>query len=159
MVESGMSARYAGFWIRLFAGIIDVILVYAVLLVVFKLIIMMAPGAEAILQPPHPALQQIGAEQYQFAASDPYFIKTIVFLMYYSLMESSSMQATIGMKICGLKISDANFQRISFLRALGRELAAYLSAIIIFIGYFMIGWTEKKQGLHDMIASTLVVRR
>jgi uncharacterized RDD family membrane protein YckC len=155
---------YGGFWIRLLAGIIDVIIVALVMGLVFALIIAIFPDAAPILRPPHHAInnmmnQGAGNYQYSFNMDDPYFIRSGIFLLYYAIMESSSMQATFGMKICGLKITDINGQRISFLRALGREIATYLSAIILLIGFFMIGWTQKKQGLHDMIASTLVVKK
>ena len=41
--------------------------------------------------------------------------------------------------------------------ALGREASKFLSTIILAIGYIMAAFTERKQGLHDMIASTYVV--
>ena len=43
--------------------------------------------------------------------------------------------------------------------ALGRNLAEILSALILGIGYIMVAFTAKKQGLHDMIAGTLVVKK
>ena len=46
-----------------------------------------------------------------------------------------------------------------FARATGRHFAKYLSSMILFIGYIMAGFTERKQALHDIIASTVVVRR
>lgn len=58
----------------------------------------------------------------------------------------------------GLIVTDANGGRISFLRALGRYFAKILSGMILLIGYIMVGFTEKKQGLHDILASTLVVK-
>ncbi len=58
----------------------------------------------------------------------------------------------------GLKVTDMNGWKISFLRALGRNLAKFISAIILMIGYFMAGFTAKKQALHDMIARTLVIQ-
>ena len=44
-------------------------------------------------------------------------------------------------------------------RALGRNLAKILSGLILCIGFLMVAFTGKKQGLHDMIAGTLVVSR
>jgi hypothetical protein len=58
----------------------------------------------------------------------------------------------------GLKVTDLNGNRISFGRASGRHFSKFLSMFIIFIGYFMAGWTKQKQGLHDKMASCLVVR-
>ena len=58
----------------------------------------------------------------------------------------------------GMKVTDLAGNRISFLRATGRYFAKIISALILFIGFIMVAFTEKKQGLHDMIAGTLVVR-
>jgi uncharacterized RDD family membrane protein YckC len=59
--------------------------------------------------------------------------------------------------LLGLKVTDLNGHRISVGRAAGRWFSKIISAMILAIGYIMVGFTEKKQGLHDMIAGTLVV--
>ena len=59
----------------------------------------------------------------------------------------------------GIQVTDLQGNRVSFGRALGRTLAKILSAIILYIGFIMAAFTEKKQGLHDMVAGTLVVKR
>ena len=84
-------------------------------------------------------------------------VQLICYMAYYVWPESSSWQATIGKKIFGLKVTDLNGQRISFWRSLGRNLAMMLSTLIVFIGYLMCFWTEKKQCLHDSLANCLVV--
>jgi uncharacterized RDD family membrane protein YckC len=73
-------------------------------------------------------------------------------------MESSGSQATVGKMMCGLRVTDTQGQRISFGRATGRYFAKILSALTLFIGYLMVGWTRQKRGLHDFIAGTLVIR-
>ncbi len=73
-------------------------------------------------------------------------------------MESSEKQATLGKMAVGIKVIDMHGKRISFLHATGRNFAKIISVAICMIGYLMIIFTEKKQGLHDMIAGTLVVR-
>lgn len=78
--------------------------------------------------------------------------------LYYSLMESSQRQATLGKLAAGIKVTDINGNRISFLQATGRYFAKILSGLMFGIGYLMIIFTEKKQGLHDILAGTLVVR-
>jgi uncharacterized RDD family membrane protein YckC len=77
--------------------------------------------------------------------------------LYFALMECSKWQGTIGKRALGLKVVDLSGRRISFGRATGRYFGKFLSSIL-YIGYLMIFWTKKKQGLHDMMASTLVVR-
>lgn len=77
--------------------------------------------------------------------------------LYFSLMESSSKQATIGKMIVGIKVVDYKMGRIGFGKASGRYFSKILSQLILFIGFFMAAFTRKKQGLHDLIASTLVI--
>jgi len=86
-------------------------------------------------------------------------ISTILQWLYFSLMESSAWQATLGKKALGLTVTDLEGRRISFGRATGRYFAKIISSLILFIGYIMAGFTEKKQALHDLIAGTLVLRK
>ncbi len=79
--------------------------------------------------------------------------------LYFAWMESSEHQATLGKMALGLIVTDLNDQRISFGRATGRFFAKIITNYTFFIGYIMAGFTEKKQALHDMIASTLVLRK
>src|SRR5208282_6521696 len=78
--------------------------------------------------------------------------------LYEALMESSSYQATLGKMIFGMKVTDLYGNRISFGRATGRHFAKILSGMILCIGFIMVGLTERKQGLHDLLAGTLVRR-
>jgi len=79
--------------------------------------------------------------------------------LYFAGMESSEHQGTLGKMALGLIVTDINDQRISFARATGRFFAKIITNYTFLIGYIMAGFTEKKQALHDMIASTLVLRR
>ena len=78
--------------------------------------------------------------------------------LYFSLQESSARQATIGKLAMGIKVADLEGSRISFGRATARYFSKFLSGLICAVGYVMAGFTQRKQALHDMIASTLVVR-
>ena len=86
-------------------------------------------------------------------------IRTILHWLYFALMESSTWQGTLGKKALGLEVTDLEGRRISFGRATGRFFAKIISALILWIGFIMAGFTEKKQALHDMIAGTLVIRK
>ena len=79
--------------------------------------------------------------------------------VYYAVQESSPKQATIGKQALGIVVTDLNNQQISFVTATIRHFSKILSAIILLIGYIMVLFTEKKQGLHDMLAGTLVVNK
>ena len=88
----------------------------------------------------------------------------IVFILfghwiYEAWMMSSEWQATVGKRVLGIIVTDVRGGRISFARASGRHFAKYISAVLLFIGFFMAAFTAKKQALHDMIADTLVVNK
>jgi uncharacterized RDD family membrane protein YckC len=59
----------------------------------------------------------------------------------------------------GLIVTDTNGAKLDFTKALIRNLCKIISSLILCIGYIMAGFTDKKQGLHDMIANTLVVKK
>ncbi|MEH7514257.1 RDD family protein [Gottfriedia acidiceleris] len=85
-------------------------------------------------------------------------VSIIVVWGYFAIFESSSHQATLGKRIIGLKVTDQKGEKISFGRASGRHFAKIISSIL-FIGFIVAGFTKKKQALHDLIVSTLVVKK
>jgi uncharacterized RDD family membrane protein YckC len=58
----------------------------------------------------------------------------------------------------GLRVVTDDGQRLSLMHAIGRYLAKIVSGIILGIGFIMVAFTDRKRGLHDIIASTLVVK-
>jgi uncharacterized RDD family membrane protein YckC len=142
--------RYGGFWIRVVAAIVDHVLLRIVVAPV-TLIFGGLGMASRMSGLPHRGLAILGGGV------------TVILLLfgswlYEALMESSSYQATLGKMIFGMKVTDLSGNRISFERATGRHFAKYLSGMILGIGYIMVGLTERKQGLHDLLAGTLVRR-
>jgi uncharacterized RDD family membrane protein YckC len=129
---------YAGFWRRFAAYIIDSILIS----VVFWLAVLI-----------------LGAIAGDGGVIVAYILGTIGGFAYYAGMESSSNQATVGKIALGIQVTDLQGNRVSFGKALGRNLAKILSALILYIGFIMAAFTAKKQALHDMIAGTLVVKK
>jgi uncharacterized RDD family membrane protein YckC len=139
---------YAGFWWRFLAYVIDSIivsLVFVPLGVIFGVGIA-ATGADQD-SPLLPAVN-LGLNG----------IQILVMWLYHAFMESSEWQGTIGKKVLGLRVTDMNGDRVSFGKATGRYFGKILSGMICGIGYFMVAFTEKKQGLHDMMANTLVLK-
>ena len=78
-------------------------------------------------------------------------------LVYNIFFPGSGWQATPGKRLLGLHIIRTNGRRVGYGLALGRYFAYIPSSLILGIGFLMIGWTEEKQGLHDMICGTRVV--
>jgi len=78
---------------------------------------------------------------------------------YFSGMESSPLQATLGKWLVGIYVTDMEGNRIGFGKATGRFFSKIISAIILTVGYWLAGFTAKKQALHDMIAGSLVLKK
>jgi uncharacterized RDD family membrane protein YckC len=83
----------------------------------------------------------------------------IIQVLYYTFLESSKLQGSIGKLAMGIKVTDMEGQRISIGKAFLRSIGKLISQTIMYIGYIMAAFTEKKQGLHDIIAGTLVVKK
>jgi uncharacterized RDD family membrane protein YckC len=161
---SGVSAAganvYAGFWLRFVAYLIDsaiAFLVLGVIAAIFFAIVgvgffrnMAQEGAS-----PNPAFPAALFGIIWFLV----IVVIVASWLYYALMESSRTQGTLGKMALSLAVTDMNGRPITFGRASGRFFAKFITNLIPFwIGYIMAGFTEKKQALHDMIASCLVVR-
>jgi uncharacterized RDD family membrane protein YckC len=74
-------------------------------------------------------------------------------------MESSKFGGTLGKMAVGIRVTDLNGNRISFARATGRYFGRIVTNLTLLIGYIMAGFTEKKQALHDVLASCLVIKK
>jgi uncharacterized RDD family membrane protein YckC len=80
--------------------------------------------------------------------------------IYHAAMESSVWQGTIGKRALGIIVTDTNGAKIDFWRASGRFFSRLVSNMIpLGIGYAIAGFTQRKQALHDLLASTLVLHR
>ncbi len=124
---------YAGFIRRSAASFIDAIVMFIVMFILAIPLTLLLPESLAKL------------------------ILSIFGFVYCAYFESSSWQATPGKKCVGIKVTDLQGNRVSFWRALGRNVAKWLSNITFFIGYLMCIWTKKRQCLHDMVTGCLVV--
>lgn len=134
---------YAGFWLRLVAYIIDMFVLMGAGFVLGMFLFIIAPDLAQELES-----QEVWG-----------FILIGMAWIYYASMESSSKQATLGKMALGLKVTDLNKKQISFGRATGRFFGKILSRMFFRIGYLMIAFTEKKQGLHDLLAGCLVLKK
>jgi len=134
--------EYAGFLLRLFAFLID----FSILGILnYFLILTFSLNTTIHSDAFNPIL----------LITHPYSI--IVNWLYFAILESNQYyQATIGKKILRLKVVDLNDNRISFGKASIRYFAKIISSLILGIGFFMIVFTNKHQGFHDMAAGAFV---
>ncbi len=137
-------AQYAGFWIRLAAYIVDSIIVSFASITLGVLV--------GLLFTP------VSADAGIIAGFITLFVVAIGGdWLYHSLLESSTKQATWGKQLFKLKVTNLQGGRIGFGRATARFWAKWLTTQIFAPLLIIVGLTERKQGLHDMIAETYVI--
>ena len=167
--------EYAGFFRRFFASALDNIILIIVMgllgtiifndysiiehIVLESLIITIGIFGTILI-----ILQEFNYGFEYFSFEDIKFLTLILFTtilqwFYLTRLESSPIKATFGKKIMGIVVTDLNGNPISFGRANVRYFAKIFSLITLLIGFIMTAFTKKKQGLHDIIAGTLVVKK
>ena len=142
--ENHTNVKYAGFWIRVGAYSVDMVILLIPSLLISFLYRAAFPASNE--------LEQMLVDLFDSGLS------LMVWWVYCSVLHSSEWQATLGKKALGLKVIDKQGGRISFGQATGRYFAGILSALLLGIGYMMAGWTGRKQALHDKLAETFVIR-
>ncbi len=124
---------YVGFWSRVGSAILDLIILGI------------------------PALIVGGALWWVTHLKAMYYLAEIALLCVTVYMDGMK-GGTPGKLVLNMRIVNETGNYIGIPNAILRYLSKLLSAIILLIGYFMIGWDTRKQGLHDKIAKTFVVR-
>jgi uncharacterized RDD family membrane protein YckC len=144
--------HYAGFWRRFVAMVIDSC-IFAPLI----LIVIVMSGMFGIAMRPTADFEGLAGVVFSMGVL---MFMCLIFAgnwLYYTWMESSRRQATLGKMALGIIVTDLHGNRISFARANGRFFGKWVSGMILNIGYLMAAFTEKKQALHDILAGCLVV--
>ncbi len=145
MVEVRYKLIPAGFWVRAIAFLIDSLIALPVL------------GAVAVI--PYALESGQGRASYPITGASVMIAALLYGLLYPAIIEASSYRATLGKRMLGLRVVSLTGRQISFGQGLGRTIGKVISQIPFYIGFFMAGWTEKKQALHDKMAGTLVMKR
>jgi len=142
--------KYAGFWIRYVANIIDGFLIgilFFIIGIIIGIIIIAVNGLEAVK----------GFHLSKGADIAVRIIGMVVGWIYFVWM-TKKYQATLGKKAVGIKVMSDKSEELTLGRVILREtIGKLISAIILYIGYIMVGFTKRKQALHDKIAGTVVV--
>ena len=160
-VATAAGTVYAGFWLRFVAYLIDSVVVWVAAGMLIGVVVGIVGlgffrNLSAGMNTPNPVFPvALFAIIFAFVG-----VLIIAVWLYFAWMESSETQGTLGKMALALIVTDMQGNRVSFGRASGRFFAKIVTGMVPFaIGYMMAGFTEKKQALHDMIASCLVMRR
>ena len=136
--------KYAGFWVRLLASLID-------LSVTFLIFFALAVIIPILIGP----LLWVPSGGVIFALGLGLWL--VITWLYWALMESSRKQGTFGKEMLGILVTDAGGKRMSFRKATVRHFGKVVSALPVMAGFVMVGFTAKKQGFHDLITGSHVV--
>ncbi|SKC46505.1 RDD family protein [Ohtaekwangia koreensis] len=125
--------KFAGFWIRTCALLIDLVILMFVISIVSVLVL--GDAGEGVL----------------FV-----IVFWAIIILYFSILESSGKQATFGKQAVRIKVGKSQGEKLSFANALGRSFGKFVSQLFFCIGFMMVGWDSNKQGIHDKLANTYV---
>jgi uncharacterized RDD family membrane protein YckC len=152
------NVHFAGFWIRFAASLIDGFLMsICAMILIVPMILVLGLSVDSVESYGNDDIdpQILGAIMLMYVVV--FVISLACHWLYFALFESSARQATPGKMAVGVRVVGPQGERITFARASGRAFGKFLSGMICNIGYIMAGFTEYKQALHDMLATTYVV--
>lgn len=137
--------QLGGFWLRVAAMLVDV----AVALAAFGLLVLLVP----------PVLDTLTGD-----APDEVVVGLVAGLLVvggllYDVLMTAGIGGTLGKRAAGIEVRRGNGDRLEVGRALGRSLARVLSVVPVALGLLWVGWDRHKQGWHDKLAKTVVVKR
>jgi uncharacterized RDD family membrane protein YckC len=132
--------RYAGFWMRFWAYLLDLLVVGSIV--------------RLLIKPVFRLLDIPLSEANMFAPAT--FASAVIFYLYFVLMTKYFNQ-TLGKMVFGLKVVDLKNDQLTWGTILFREwIGRFISATII-VGYIIVAFLPKKQGLHDLFTDTTVI--
>jgi uncharacterized RDD family membrane protein YckC len=144
--KSAQPVRYGGFWIRCFAAMLDgVVLGFISLLIYAAAIFIIRPQFGEI------------AESMK-ALFIPQLVADALMKAFYFIYFHAVTGQTVGKKALGLKVVGVNGQPIGYACSAGRYIGSAISLLVFGLGYFWVGFDSRKQGWHDKMAGSFVVR-
>lgn len=156
-MEQTQEVKYAGFWIRILAGILDIIFLLPPIIIVSYIL-----GID---------LAQYVSQMYEIA-QNPYvkpqfdkFDKSVDMVIYFlsisylTYFVAAKGQATPGKSILKLYVGNRDGSKLTSLKSLLRALASILNAFTVGLGFLPVAFTKEKVSLHDWLCGTRVFRR
>ncbi|QTD43242.1 RDD family protein [Sporosarcina sp. Te-1] len=134
--------KYAGFWIRFWAYVIDLIIVSSISGIVIKPIFRVA-GFE-ISKP-------------DFLFFSPYKIVLLLLLLAYFTLMTKLLGQTVGKMIIGIRVVQKNEEPLTWGTVLFREVIGRFISKTLLIPYLLAIFMPKKEALHDLFADTFVI--
>jgi uncharacterized RDD family membrane protein YckC len=139
-VRNALEVKYAGFWMRFWAYLLDLLVIGSI--------------NGIVVYPIFRALNLSLNDANMFAPVS--IVTAIIFYAYFVLMTRFFGQ-TLGKMVFGLRVISLNEQSLSWGAIVFREwIGRFISGTIIIL-YVVVGFLPKKQGIHDLFADTTVI--
>ncbi|MCH1627590.1 RDD family protein [Ferdinandcohnia quinoae] len=132
--------RYSGFWMRFWAYLLDLIVIGSI--------------NRILIYPIFRALDISLSEREIFSAAS--IATAVIFFLYFVLMTKFFNQ-TLGKMVFGIKVVSLGQQPLTWNTVIFREFLGRYIAKLFFIGYIVVAFTPKKQGVHDLFSDTTVI--
>jgi uncharacterized RDD family membrane protein YckC len=163
------AVRYAGFWIRVVAAIVDGLALW----IVWSLIVLVLPAEPTAPLPQNPDLEALVDYANSLISPRQMIVYALIVWAYFAFQESSSAQATLGKRMLGIRVSTENGRQLSLLTASLRAWPVYLPSVaamagsafstlvglLALISCIAVAFSARKQGLHDKMAGAVLTRR
>ena len=132
---------YAGFWTRFIAYVLDMIVVYS-------LASLLNTVSFGLLN-----------RQFDFPILGEESLSYVIVMFTYFISMTYFFSQTLGKMIMKIKVETNRGDKLSFADVVYRELVGRLLTIFLaYLPYLAVAFTNKKKGLHDFIADTVVVK-
>ncbi|MDR9791661.1 MAG: hypothetical protein C6W58_02160 [Bacillaceae bacterium] len=138
-IQTDISYHFAGFWMRFWAYLLDLIVVSSVIRIVAN-----------------PLFLLIGLEKSDFIFS-PYRILSALFFFSYFILMTKFLGQTLGKMVFGLRVISLKNDKLTWTDVFFREWIGRYISKVTWIGYLIVAFTKKKQGLHDLFSDTTVI--
>nr|WP_309099874.1 RDD family protein [Fredinandcohnia onubensis] len=137
---TNVKPRYAGFWMRFWAYLLDLVVIGSI--------------NRILIYPAFRALDIPLSDSDMFSATS--IATAIVFYLYFVLMTKFFSQ-TLGKMVFGIKVVTLEERPLTWMTVLFRELIGRYISKLFFIGYLIVAFLPKKQGIHDLLSDTTVI--
>jgi len=162
------TVRYVGFWLRVVAAIVDAI----ILTVAWQVIELALPAQNVPPLPAKPDYEAFINMMNALLSPDRVIVYALLVWAYFVLQETSSAQATLGKRMLGIRVSNAEGGRLTLLAASIRTWPIYLPTLAALLGIgaswlvslfaliacVAVAFSVRKQGLHDKMAGAILTR-
>lgn len=162
------TVRYAGFWVRVAAAVVDGVALW----IVWSLVLMVLPADPVGPVPEDPDFEALIDYLDSLASPRQMIVYAAIVWAYFTFQESSSAQATLGKRMLGIRVSTASGARLSLVTASLRTWPIWLPSVaalagtgfstlvglIALVSCIAVAFSLRKQGLHDKMVGAILTR-